>query len=58
MNKEVADSCLGWEEINNRILIAGFMTKKSMSSIIIVYIPVEWINRDDNASYKFYLQLH
>ena len=28
MNKEAAKSCLGWEHINNRILIARFMTKE------------------------------
>ena len=27
MNKEAAKSCLGWECINNRILIAHFITK-------------------------------
>ena len=27
MNKEAAKSCLGWESIRNRILIAHFMTK-------------------------------
>ena len=28
MNKEAAKSCLGWKGIDNRILIAHFMTKK------------------------------
>ena len=28
MNKEAAKSCLGWEGINHRILIAHFVTKK------------------------------
>ena len=28
MNKEAAKSFLGWESINNAILIAYFMTKK------------------------------
>ena len=40
MNKEAAKSCLGWEGINNRILIAHFMTKKfrvmSYSSICLL----------------------
>jgi len=28
MNKEASKSCLGWEGINNRMLIAHFMSKK------------------------------
>ena len=40
MNKEAAKSCLGWEGINNRILIAHFMTKKFRVSVIVVYAPV------------------
>ena len=41
MNKEAAESCLGLEGINNRILIAHFMTKKFRVLVIVVYAPVE-----------------
>ncbi|XP_065578676.1 uncharacterized protein LOC136039119 [Artemia franciscana] len=41
MNKEAAKSCLGWEGINNRILIAHFMTKKFKVSFVVVYALVE-----------------
>ena len=37
INKEAAKSCLCWEGINNRILIAHFMTKKFRVSVIVVY---------------------
>ena len=40
MNKEAVKSCLGWEGINNAILIAHFMTKKFRVSVIVVYAPV------------------
>ena len=36
MNKEAANFCFGWEGINNRILIAHFMTKKLRVSVIVV----------------------
>ena len=36
MIKEAAKSCLGWEGINDRILIAHFTTKKFR----VVYAPV------------------
>ena len=28
MNKEASKSCLGWQNINNKILVVLFMTKK------------------------------
>ena len=34
VNKEAAKSCLGWECINNRILISHFVTKKFRVSVI------------------------
>ena len=40
MNKETDKSCLGWEVINSRILIADFMTKKFTVSVTVVYAPV------------------
>ena len=33
MHKEAAKSCIGWEGINNRILIAHFRTNKFMVSV-------------------------
>ena len=36
MNKEAAKFCLRWEGINNRILIAPFMTKKLRLSVKVV----------------------
>ena len=57
MNKEAAKSCLGWEGINNRILIAHFMTKKFRVSVIVVYAPIEPIDGNTSDSDEFYLQL-
>ena len=57
MNKEAAKSCLGWEGINNRILIAHFMTKKFRVSVIVVCAPVEPTDGDTSDSDEFYLQL-
>ena len=57
MNKEADKSCLGWEGINNRILIAHFMTKKFRVSVIVVYAPVEPTDGDTSDSDEFYLQL-
>ena len=57
MNKEAAKSCLGWEGINNRILIAHFMTRKFRVSVIVVYAPVEPTDGDTSDSDEFYLQL-
>ena len=54
MSKESAKSCLGWEGINNRILMAHFMTKKFRVSVIVVYAPVEPTDGDTS---DFYLQL-
>ena len=56
-NKEAANSCLGWEGINNRILIAHFMTKKFRVSIIVVYAPVEPTDGNTSDSDEFYLQV-
>ncbi|XP_065568941.1 uncharacterized protein LOC136032600 [Artemia franciscana] len=39
MNKEATKSCLGWEGVKNRILIAHFITKKFRVSVIEVYAP-------------------
>jgi len=41
MNKETARSCLGWKGVNNRILIAYFMSKKFRVSVIVVYAPIK-----------------
>ena len=57
MNKEAPKSCLGWENINNRILIAHFMTNKFRMSVIVVYVPVEPTNGDTIDSHQIYLQL-
>jgi len=40
VNKKAAKSCLGWEGINNGILVAHFMPKKSRVSVIVAYAPV------------------
>ena len=56
MNKESAKSCIGLEGINNRLLIAHFMTKKFRVSVIVVYAPVDPTNRDASDSDEFYLQ--
>ena len=57
MNKEAAKSCFGLEGINNRILIAHFMTKKFRVSVIVVYAPVEPTDRDASDTDEFCLQL-
>ena len=57
MNKEAAKSCLGWEGINNIILIAHFMTKKFRVSAIVVYAPVKPTDGVTSDSDEFYLQL-
>ena len=57
MNKEAANSYLGWEGINNGKLIAHFMTKKYRVSDIVVYAPVEPTYGDTRDSEEFYLQL-
>ena len=57
MNKEAAKSYLGLQGINNRILIAHFMTKKFRVSVIVVYAPVEPTDGDTSDSDEFYLQL-
>ena len=57
MNKKAPKSCLGWEGINNRILIAHFMTKEFRLSVIVVYAPVEPTDGNTNDSDEFYLQL-
>ena len=57
MNKEAAKSCLGWEGINNRILMAHFMTKKLRVSVIVVYAPVEPSDGDISELDEFYLLL-
>ena len=46
MNKEAAKSCLGWEGINNKMLIAHFITKMFRVSVIVVYTLVEPTDRD------------
>ena len=50
MKKEAAKSCLGWEGINNRILIAHFMSIKFRISVIVVYASVEPIDEDSGDS--------
>ena len=57
MNKEAVESCLGWDGISNRILIARFMTIKFRASAIIVYAPIEPTETDASDSDEFYLQL-
>ena len=56
MNKEAAKSCLGWEGINNRILIAHFMTKKFRVSVMEVYALVVPADGDTSVSDEFCLQ--
>ena len=58
INKETDKSCLGWEVINNRILIAHFMTKKFRVAVLVVYAPVEPTDGDTSDSDEFYLLLH
>ncbi|XP_065575210.1 uncharacterized protein LOC136036808 [Artemia franciscana] len=53
MNKEAAKSFLGWEGLNNRILIAHFMIKKFRVSVIVVYVPVELNDSDTCDSDEF-----
>ena len=57
MNTEAAKFCLGWEGINNRIVIAHFMTKKFRISVIVVYSPAEPTDGNTSDSDEFYLQL-
>ena len=56
INKEAPKSYLGWEGINNRILIAHFMTKKFRISVIVVYARVEPIDRESRDTDEFNLQ--
>jgi len=39
MNKEAAKSCLGWEGIYNRMLVAHFTTKKCKLSVYAAVAP-------------------
>ena len=55
--KEAAKSCLGWENINNRILVVHFMTKSFRVSGIALYAPVKPTDRDTIDSGEFYLKL-
>ena len=55
MNKEADKSCLGWESIYNKILIAHFMTKKFRVSFIVVYFPLEPTDGDICDLDEFYL---
>ena len=55
MNKEATKFCLGWEGINNRILIAHFITKKFRVSVLEVCAPVEPTDGFTSDSDKFYL---
>ena len=57
MNKEAVKSCLGWDGIDNRILIAHFMTKKFKVSVIVVYALVEPTDGDTCDTDEFYLIL-
>ena len=58
MNKEAATSCLGWEVINHRSLVAHFIAKKWRVSVIIVYAPIEPTDKNSTVSNEFYLELH
>ena len=49
----IGKSCLGWEDINNRILVAHFMTKKCKVSVTVFYAPVELTDEDSNDSDEF-----
>ena len=53
INKKAAESFLGWESINNRILIAHFMTKKFKVSVIVVYALVKPTDEDTTDSDEF-----
>jgi len=53
MNKEAAKSCLDWEGIKHRTLMAHFMIKKFRVSVIIVYAPVEPTDGDTSDSDEF-----
>ena len=55
MNNESAKSCLGWEGINNRILIAHFLTKRFRG--LIAYAPLGPTDGSTSGSDEFYLQL-
>jgi len=57
MNKEASKSHIGWKGINSRILVARFITKKCMVSVIYVYAPVESIDRESSDTYELDLQL-
>ena len=57
INNEAAKSCLGWEGINNRMLIANFKIKKCRSSVIVVCAPVEPTDGESGDSDEFHLQL-
>ena len=57
-NKEAVKSCLVWECINNRMLVAHFMTKKCRVSVIVKYAPVEPTDGDSCESDDFYMQGH
>ena len=55
MKKEAAKSCLGWEGINNIILISYFTTKKFRVSAKVVYAYVKPTDGDTSDSDEFYL---
>ena len=51
--KEAPRSCLGWEGISKRILIARFITKEFRVLVIVVYAPVEPTDGGTNDSDEF-----
>ena len=57
MNKEAAESFLGWEGINNRMLITHFVTKNFRVLVIVEYALEEPTDGEANDSDEFYLQL-
>jgi len=57
INKEAAKSCLGWEGIDNRMLVAYFRTQMSSVSVTVLYAPVELTDGISSDSDEFYLQL-
>jgi hypothetical protein len=57
MNKEVGESCLGWEGIDNWMPVTPFMTKIWRVSVIVACISVEPTNGNSSESDEFYFQL-
>ena len=56
--KKYVKSCLVWDGIDNKMLVAHFMTKNCRVVVIAVFAPVELTDGVSSDSDKFYVLLN